>query len=508
MSMNPSEPLPANTRDVPRPPYSFAKRHGVVVGTEVNGKVQLFHRPHIKPTIITEVRRLVGLPIDLTAVTDTEFNTLLTQHYDSGSGGAMAMMEDMGEGLDLTSLAESLPEPEDLMEADDDAPIIRLINALLTEAIRENTSDIHIEPFETHLSVRFRVDGVLREILQPPRNMAALIVSRIKVMAKLDIAEKRVPQDGRISLRVAGRAVDVRVSTLPSGHGERVVLRLLDKQAGRLDLEHLGLSKVLHNQFKELIQKPHGIVLVTGPTGSGKTTTLYAALSGLNDKKRNILTVEDPIEYFLDGIGQTQVNNKVDMTFARGLRAILRQDPDVVMVGEIRDLETAEIAVQASLTGHLVFSTLHTNTAVGAIARLRDMGVEPFLLSSSLMGVLAQRLVRVLCKECKQPHRVSASEYEQLRVVLGDDPEEPPPSLYTSKGCRSCNNTGYSGRTGIYELVVLDDTMRSLVHDMSSEREIEQHARTLSPSIREDGMRLVLSGITTLEEVMRVTQEE
>ncbi len=498
----------AGSNEIRRPPYSFAKRHGIVVGPEIDGKVQLFHRPHVKPTAFTEVRRLLGQPIDLTMVTDTEFNTLLTQHYDSGSGGAMAMMEDLGEGMDLNSLAESLPEPEDLMEADDDAPIIRLINALLTEAIRENASDIHIEPFESQLSVRFRVDGVLREILRPPRIMASLIVSRIKVMAKLDIAEKRVPQDGRISLRVAGRAVDVRVSTLPSGHGERVVLRLLDKQAGRLDLEHLGMAKEIHLEVNKVIQRPHGIILVTGPTGSGKTTTLYAALGGLNDRKRNILTVEDPIEYFIDGIGQTQVNNKVNMTFARGLRAILRQDPDVVMVGEIRDLETAEIAVQASLTGHLVFSTLHTNTAVGAITRLRDMGVEPFLLSSSVIAVLAQRLVRALCQECRQPHTANSTEYDQLRVVLGEISRDALPTIYTHKGCRTCNGTGYSGRTGIYELVVLDEEMRNMVHDMASERELERHARTLSPGIREDGMRLVFSGVTTLEEVMRVTQED
>jgi general secretion pathway protein E len=494
--------------EIRRPPYSFAKRHGIVVGPQVNGKVELFHRPHIKHTVITEVRRLIGQPLHLNPVTDTEFNTLLTKHYDSDSGAAMAMMEDIGDGLDLNSLAESLPEPEDLMEAEDDAPIIRLINALLTEAIKENASDIHIESFETHLSVRFRVDGVLREVIQPPRNMATVIVSRIKVMAKLDISEKRVPQDGRISLKVAGRAVDVRVSTLPSGHGERVVLRLLDKQAGRLDLEHLGMSQDIHEKIKSVIQRPHGIILVTGPTGSGKTTTLYAALSGLNDKKRNILTVEDPIEYFIDGIGQTQVNNKVSMTFARGLRAILRQDPDVVMVGEIRDLETAEIAVQASLTGHVVFSTLHTNTAVGAIARLRDMGVEPFLLSSSLVAVLAQRLVRVLCRDCKQPQNISPSEYDQLRSVIGNIAPTELPTIYAPKGCLKCNNTGYTGRTGIYELIVLDETIRTMIHDMSSERELERHARTLSPSIREDGIRLVLAGITTLEEVMRVSQED
>ncbi len=491
-----------------RPSYGFAKRHGIVVGQELDGRVTVFHRPEVKIASLSEVRRLLGIPVALKTVSDDEFDGLLTQHYDAGSGGAMAMMEDIGEDLDLNRLAESLPEPEDLMEAEDDAPIIRLINALLTEAIKDNASDIHIEPFETHLSVRFRVDGVLHEVLQPPRNMAAVIVSRIKVMAKLDIAEKRIPQDGRISLRVAGRAVDVRVSTLPSGHGERVVLRLLDKQAGRLDLEHLGMSKDILTEVKTLISKPHGIMLVTGPTGSGKTTTLYAALSILNDKKRNILTVEDPIEYFIEGIGQTQVNNKVDMTFARGLRAILRQDPDVVMVGEIRDLETAEIAVQASLTGHMVFSTLHTNTAVGAITRLRDMGVEPFLLSSSLIGAIAQRLVRVLCADCKQAHTVNTIEYDRLRLDSLNLSPDALPTIYTPKGCKTCNYTGFTGRSGIYELVLIDETMRTMIHDMSSERDLEHHARSLTPGIREDGMRLVLNGITTLEEVMRVTYEE
>ncbi len=504
-----SAATPVTTPEIKRPHYSFSKRHGILVGQEVNGKITLFHRPQVKPEAIAEVRRFVGAPISLTGVSESEFNTLLTQHYDAGSGGAVAMMEDIGDGLDLSRLAEALPEPEDLMEAEDDAPIIRLINALLTEAIKENASDIHIEAFETQLSVRFRIDGVLREILQPPRNMAAVIVSRIKVMAKLDIAEKRVPQDGRISLKVAGRAVDVRVSTLPSGHGERVVLRLLDKQAGRLDLEHLGMSKEVHEQIRTVIRKPHGIILVTGPTGSGKTTTLYAALSGINDKKRNILTVEDPIEYFIDGIGQTQVNNKVGMTFARGLRAILRQDPDVVMVGEIRDLETAEIAVQASLTGHMVFSTLHTNTAIGAITRLRDMGVEPFLLSSSLVGVLAQRLVRVLCPECKQAHPATQSEYDLLRAAFPAPlSSDALPTIYAPGECKACNHSGYTGRNGIYELVVLDETLRSMIHDMSSERELERHARKQFPSIREDGLRLVLEGVTTLEEVMRVTRED
>lgn len=492
-----------------RPSYGFAKRHGVVVGEEVNGKVVLFQRPDASISSITEVRRLVGKPLNLSPVSTIEFDALLSKSYDnSNSGGAMAMMEDLGDGMDLTSLADSLPEPEDLMESNDDAPIIRLINAILTEAIRENASDIHIESFESHLSVRFRIDGVLREVIQPPRNMAAVVVSRIKVMAKLDIAEKRLPQDGRISLRVAGRAVDVRVSTLPSGHGERVVMRLLDKQAGRLDLSHLGMGKTIHMRIQSMIKKPHGIFLVTGPTGSGKTTTLYAALGELNNKTRNILTVEDPIEYFIDGIGQTQVNSKVNMTFARGLRAILRQDPDVVMIGEIRDLETAQIAVQASLTGHVVFSTLHTNTAVGAMTRLRDMGVEPFLLSSSILGVLAQRLVRVLCKDCRQAHPADPLELEQLNLSKDAAAQAEPPTIYSAVGCKLCTQTGYTGRTGIYELVELDDNLRSMVHDVGSEQELERYARQCGPSIRQDGIRLVLDGVTTIEEVVRVTRED
>jgi general secretion pathway protein E len=342
---------------------------------------------------------------------------------------------------------------------------------------------------------------VLREVLQSKRAVAQLVVSRIKVMSKLDIAEKRLPQDGRISLRVAGRAVDVRVSTIPAGHGERVVLRLLDKQAGRLELNALGMDPRTQKLLDEQIHKPHGIILVTGPTGSGKTTTLYSALECINDNTRNILTVEDPIEYFIDGIGQTQVNTKVEMTFARGLRAILRQDPDVVMIGEIRDLETAHIAVQASLTGHLVLSTLHTNTAVGAVTRLRDMGVEPFLLSSSLIGVLAQRLVRVLNPEAREAYQ--AGEYE--RRLLNVPEGAPSPTLYRP---RADTTQGFKGRTGIHELVMVDDTMRTMIHDGSSEQDLERYARTMTPSIRDDGRAKVLSGVTTLEEVLRVTRED
>jgi len=389
------------------------------------------------------------------------------------------------------------------LEQEDDAPIIRLINAILGEAINENASDIHIETFEKRLVIRFRVDGILREVVQPKRELAALLVSRIKVMAKLDIAEKRIPQDGRISLRVGGREVDIRVSTLPSANGERVVLRLLDKQAGRLTLRHLGMNEQDRDHLERAVKKPHGIILVTGPTGSGKTTTLYAALTTLNDRTRNILTVEDPIEYHLEGIGQTQVNTKVDMTFARGLRAILRQDPDVVMVGEIRDQETADMAVQASLTGHLVLSTLHTNSAIGAVTRLVDMGVEPFLISSSLLGVLAQRLVRVLCNDCKRAYVADAAECELLGASLAEAP-----TLYHAEGCEQCRGLGYRGRTGIYELVLFDDALRTMVHTRASEQDMLRHARILGPSIRDDGLRKVREGVTTIEEVLRVTREE
>jgi general secretion pathway protein E len=372
---------------------------------------------------------------------------------------------------------------------------------VLTQAIREGASDIHLEPFEERLSIRFRVDGVLREVMTPARGLAGLIVSRIKVMASLDIAEKRVPQDGRIGLRIAGRPVDVRVSTLPSNHGERVVLRLLDKQAGRLDLAELGMDERTRDRMEAMIERPHGILLVTGPTGSGKSTTLYAALMRLNDRSRNIMTVEDPIEYDLDGIGQTQVNPKVDLTFARGLRAILRQDPDVVMVGEIRDLETARIAVQASLTGHLVLSTLHTNTAVGAIARLVDMGVEPFLLASSLIGVLAQRLVRVLDPDILERYSLDAADLERLGVA-----SDGPVTLYRPRADLPAEQSGYRGRTGIYELVPVNERMRGLIHDGAPEQALEALARELSPSIFEDGWRKALAGTTSLEEVLRVTR--
>ena len=435
----------------------------------------------------------------LETVDEETFDELLREAYEQETNSARQMAEGLGEDTDLLQVAQELPEPSDLLESDDDAPIIRLINAVLTEAVKENASDVHIEPYENRLVVRFRIDGVLREVLQSRRAVAPLVVSRIKVMSRLDIAEKRLPQDGRISLRIAGRAVDVRVSTMPSGHGERVVMRLLDKQAGRLNLESLGMDAESQQKMDDLVHKPHGIILVTGPTGSGKTTTLYAALEKINNNTRNTMTVEDPIEYYIDGIGQTQVNTKVEMTFARGLRAILRQDPDVVMVGEIRDLETAEIAVQASLTGHLVLSTLHTNTAIGAVTRLRDMGIEPFLLSSSLIGVLAQRLVRVLDPETRTAYK--PRDYECR--LMGVDPDKPP-KIYRPPS----DGGGYHGRTGIYELVSIDDKMRAMIHDGASEQKMEKHARKHSPGIRGDGIAKVLAGQTTLEEVLRVTRAD
>lgn len=485
---------------VTRLPFGFAKRFNMVL---IQEPLTLHYVAPLSLPALAEVQRVVARDFRLAPLSQEAFEIALTQAYQRDSSEARQLMEDIGaDGGDLFSLAEELPHDDDLLEAEDDAPIIKLINAMLSEAIKEGASDIHIETFEKNLSIRFRVDGVLRDVLAPSRQLAPLLVSRVKVMAKLDIAEKRVPQDGRISLRIGGRAVDVRVSTMPSSHGERVVLRLLDKNATRLDLHSLGMTEEKQAAFHDLIQRPHGILLVTGPTGSGKSTTLYAGLQALNSHERNILTVEDPIEFDIDGIGQTQVNPKVEMTFARGLRAILRQDPDVVMVGEIRDLETAQIAVQASLTGHLVMSTLHTNTAVGAITRLRDMGIESFLLSSSLLGVLAQRLVRTLCTECKQAYDADAPTKALFQLDAAQ-----PLTLYKACGCEACGFKGYRGRTGIHELLIVNADVQALMHRDASEQVIEQAIRQQTDSIRHDGLQKVRAGITSLEEVMRVTKE-
>lgn len=480
-------------------PFAFAKRHGVLVDAASDGAAVVLYTHDTPPVVLQELQRTIAGSVRFERYTGADFDRRLQSAYEQDASRSEEMMADLHGALDLAALANELNEPADLLESADDAPIIRLINALLGEAIVEGASDIHIEPFETRLAIRLRVDGVMREIMQPPVAIAPLVVSRIKIMSKLDIAEKRLPQDGRISLKVANRPVDVRVSTIPCGHGERVVLRLLDKQAGRLQLEQIGMDADTTTRLDAIIHRPHGIFLVTGPTGSGKTTTLYAALSRLNDRSRNIMTVEDPIEYLIDGIAQTQVNMKVDMSFARGLRAILRQDPDVVMVGEIRDLETAQIAIQASLTGHLVLSTLHTNTAIGAVTRLRDMGTEPFLLSSSLVGVLAQRLVRRLCMHC----RVACEPDAATRAWMGLEPGE---HIHAAVGCDACKRLGYRGRVAIYELVSMDDTLRRMIHDGAAEQDLEAHARRSSPSLQEVGRRAVLDGLTTPEELLRVTQ--
>ncbi|UJB64406.1 type II secretion system ATPase GspE [Acidovorax sp. YS12] len=469
-----------------RLPYAWARAQRALIEVRPEG-LTLAVSPSTPRWARTEIRRRHGdLPVR--EVGDGELDTLLAASY-AQTGDAAAVVDAAANEVDLDRLMQDIPEVEDLLETRDDAPIIRMINALFTQAARDGASDIHIEPFETHSVVRYRVDGTLRDIVNPRRALHNALVSRIKVMAHLDIAEKRMPQDGRIALRVGGRPIDVRVSTLPTGHGERAVLRLLDKEGGRLELERLGMAAEVRAQLDRLIHLPHGIVLVTGPTGSGKTTTLYAALGRLDARTTNILTVEDPIEYDLPGIGQTQVNARIDLTFAAALRAILRQDPDVVMIGEIRDFETAQIAVQASLTGHLVLATLHTNDSVSAVTRLIDMGIEPFLLASTLQGVLAQRLVRKLCPACRQPQADGSA-------------------AWNPAGCAQCNHTGYSGRTGIHELFVIDERLRAMIHANESEQVLRQSALAASMrTLRQDGDRWIAQGVTTDEEIIRVTRD-
>jgi len=487
-----------------RLPFGFAKRHGVLLLPESgSGIPRVVFKPGLDVGVLAEVRRFVGGRFECAEVDAATFDQHLSLAYQNDSGEAMEMIQGLGEEMDLSSLAEMIPETGDLLEQEDDAPIIRLINSLLTEAIKVGASDIHIETYESRLVVRFRVDGVLREVVSPRRALAPLLVSRIKVMSRLDIAEKRLPQDGRISVRVAGKEVDVRVSTIPASNGERVVMRLLDKQEGRRDLGDLGMSEHDLRSMRELLRRPHGIILVTGPTGSGKSTTLYACLDKLNDRSRNILTVEDPVEYDVEGVGQTQVNLKADMTFAKGLRAILRQDPDVVMVGEIRDYETADVSVQASLTGHLVLSTIHTNTAIGALTRLANMGVQPYLLSNSIVGLVAQRLVRLLCPKCREQHQADEYECDFLKT----DPTSAP-VIYRAVGCDACAHEGYRGRIGIYEVIVVDDEIRRMIHSGASEMDMETYVRTLTPGIRDDGRAKILAGLTSIDDVLRVTMED
>ena len=434
-------------------PFTYARDHQVllkrVVANElVGGDAETFaliHSPATDLSVVHEICRSVGA-VKRIEKPSAEVIEMIHAFYAQGDSDASQVLDEVEDAVDLSRLLQEMPVFTDLLEANDDAPVIRMINSVLKQAIHSEASDIHLEAFERKSVVRFRVDGNLRDIVDMRKDLHAALVSRIKIMASLDIAEKRMPQDGRISLRIGGKAIDVRVSTLPTAHGERVVMRLLEKNYERLDLKTLGMADDTFASFDRLIHRPHGIVLVTGPTGSGKTTTLYGALLRLRNKTNNIMTVEDPIEYNLDGIGQTQVNPRIDMNFARALRAILRQDPDIVMIGEIRDLETAQIAVQASLTGHLVLATLHTNDAPSAVTRLIDMGIEPFLLSSTLLGVLGQRLIRLQCLSC-----------------LG-------------KGCKACSESGYSGRAGIYELMMATESIKELIHNRAAESEIRKQA--------------------------------
>ncbi|MEO7246683.1 MAG: type II secretion system ATPase GspE [Rubrivivax sp.] len=466
-------------------PYPFAKAHTLLL--EDDGRELVLWAAESTPaSALSEVTRV----FDVARFEHEPAVTLaprIAAAYAGGESSAAAVIGEVESGVDLSRMMQELPAVEDLLEAANDAPIIRMLNALLTQAAKDGASDIHIEPYERSSSVRFRIDGTLREVVKPNKALHAALISRLKIMAELDIAEKRLPQDGRISLRIGGRAIDVRVSTLASSYGERAVLRLLDKTESKFTLEGLGMSGDALTAYARLIQQPHGIVLVTGPTGSGKTTTLYASLTRIDTATTNVLTVEDPVEYELPGIGQTQVNAKIDLTFAKALRAILRQDPDVIMIGEIRDFETAQIAIQASLTGHLVLATVHTNDAVSSVTRLVDMGVEPYLLSSSLLGVLAQRLVRKLCPQCRR-----ADDRGRWHPV----------------GCPACARTGYRGRTGVYELMIADDPLRSLIHNRASEHQLFVTAEASGlRSMREDGQRLIDDGTTSAEEVLRVTRE-
>ncbi|CAA0087219.1 Type II secretion system protein E [Zhongshania aliphaticivorans] len=482
--------------------YAFARSNRVLVEEVGANSFDILCCKETPASAVAEVQRVLHGQVKLTLCDEAILQEKINETFQRQQGDAMSAMGDISNEVDLDRLAEEIPESQDLLDAQDDAPVIRLINALFGEALKRDASDIHIETYEKTMSVRLRVDGILQEVLTPSRRLAPLLVSRIKVMSRLDIAEKRVPQDGRVSLRIAGRSVDVRVSTIPSNYGERVVMRLLDKQAARIDINQLGMPDKTLSTLKDLLQQPNGILLVTGPTGSGKTTTLYAGLMSLNDRRRNILTVEDPVEYDIDGIGQTQVHAKVGMTFARGLRAILRQDPDVVMLGEVRDKETAEIAVQASLTGHMVLSTLHTNTAVGAVTRLVDIGVEPYLIASSLKGVLAQRLVRKLCQQCR--HEIVLDKTEAR--LLGD-PKLEGSKAFNATGCDDCQHTGYKGRQGVYELLVIDREVAELIHNRASEHDILRQVGSDMPSLMGEGRRLVLSGQTSVDELLRSVRE-
>ena len=480
--------------------YAFAKDKGVVVLPETPGPV-IGVRNGADPLALIEVRRALGKKLTLKSLDASDFEKALSEAYGGRNldgGEAEAAMD-----ANLESLVDGIPQTADLLDGDDDAPIIRLINGLIFEAVKRKASDIHIDPFEDKLSIRYRIDGALTEVLTPARKIAAPLVSRIKVMARLDIAEKRMPQDGRISLSLGTQSIDVRVATLPTRYGERVALRLLDTRNALIGLDKLGMDATTEQRYNDVLSQPNGVILVTGPVGSGKTTTLYASLSQLNTGEVNIMTLEDPVEYGLDGISQTQMDHKVGLTFAATLRSILRNDPNIVMVGEIRDGETADVALEFALTGRLALSTLHTNSSVSAITRLRDMGIESFLMASTLRAVLAQRLVRKLCSHCKEVAPADAGELAMLGLEPGTHVE-----IGHARGCLSCSNTGYEGRLGVYELLVIDGKIKELIHTGASEQDIEAYAFVEHDMLFENGRRLVLDGLTSVEEVLRVCRRE
>lgn len=488
-------------------PISYARKHLILPVRKKNGAIEVFISDPLNDEVLEDLKLIFKSDIVPILTIPAKLNAAINNAYEKLSEESVTVMEELN-GVDLGIIAHEMEEPKDLLEADEEAPIIRFVNSLLYQAVRQRATDIHIEPYERQLVVRFRIDGLLYDIVSPPKRFHPSISSRIKIMAGLNIAEKRLPQDGRIRIKIASRDIDIRVSIIPTIHGERIVMRLLDKGQVILKLEELGMGPDTLGKVLKFISLSNGIILVTGPTGSGKTTTLYAALTRINTTEKNIITIEDPIEYQLTGIGQMQVNPKIDLTFAAGLRSILRQDPDVILVGEIRDRETAEIAIQASLTGHLVFSTLHTNDSAGAVTRLLDMGIEPYLVASSLRAVLAQRLVRILCNECKIPYRASPELLKELE--LSDEiPHDMETIIYRASGCKKCMNTGYWGRTGIYELLIVDEDIRNLIKRGVDSSTIRREAISKGMvGLRKDGGRKVLKGITSAEEVFRVTQEE
>jgi len=490
---------------IQRFPKAFSRRFGIIPIDRINGLVRLGITDPTNIEAINDAERFLEMPVVPVLVTQRDVMNAVNIYYDRIDVSTEEMVDELEEA-NLDHVAQELSEPEDLLDATDEAPIIRLINSLLFEAVKKRASDIHIEPFEKELSVRYRIDGILYEIIKPPKRFQSSIISRVKVMAGMNIAEKRLPQDGRIRIKIAGKDIDIRTSVIPTSFGERVVMRLLDRSSVLIGLDNIGLSDDKLRLIKQLIKRSNGIILVTGPTGSGKTTTLYSVLSVLNSPEVNILTIEDPVEYQIKGIGQIQVNPKIDLTFANGLRSILRQDPDIILVGEIRDKETAEIAVQASLTGHLVFSTLHTNDSAGGITRLIDMGIEPFLVSSSVVAIIAQRLVRTICPVCKTSYTPADEELIEIGISRDSLKEN---VLYKGNGCVNCVNTGYKGRTGIYEILIIDDEIRSMI-TRGVDSSMIKHAAIKKgmTTLKEDGIKKAISGITTIKEVLRVTQEE